>query len=170
MHNLHFVICSAPDVTDAALAVDSYLEGYGSEDNWYNVGGVVSEDGTEELDNYSDNARWDLSHLREKAHSGPVLSNLYDVAMREVQKEFSPNRANNDKKELLKKVTDIVLGDDTSDMEFYSCQELLKSIEASVNQSFNDHVFDDYGLTDISEDHSGDKNDKKYIVMIDMHS
>jgi hypothetical protein len=43
MHNLHLVVVKANSAKEACESVEGFVEGFGSEDNWYEICGCVSK-------------------------------------------------------------------------------------------------------------------------------
>jgi hypothetical protein len=52
MHNLHFLLIKADAAIDAAAEADSLILDWGDEDNWRSIGGVASEDGSDDIENH----------------------------------------------------------------------------------------------------------------------
>ena len=50
MHNLHLLLINAPTATDAADKADALIDGWGNDNNYYSIGAVASEDGTDDID------------------------------------------------------------------------------------------------------------------------
>ncbi len=62
MHNLHFILIKADAATDAAFEAENLILDWGDENNWRCVGGIASEDGSDDIENHDD-GRWGLSFL-----------------------------------------------------------------------------------------------------------
>ena len=62
MHALHFLLVAAEDAEDAASTAEDHVSGWGDEDNWFTVGGVASEDGSDDVENHG-GGNWGLSYL-----------------------------------------------------------------------------------------------------------
>jgi hypothetical protein len=65
MHNLHFLLINADSAADAASETESLILDWGNENNWRSVGGIASEDGSDDVENKDDGC-WGLSFLDEE--------------------------------------------------------------------------------------------------------
>src|SRR3954463_10209980 len=62
MHNLHLLLIHADSAKAAAAEATRLIEDWGGENNWRRVGGVASEDGSDDIENH-EHGRWGLSFL-----------------------------------------------------------------------------------------------------------
>ena len=51
-HDLHLILVNADSAEDAASTAESLIEGWGDENNWRRIGGVASEDGSDDIENH----------------------------------------------------------------------------------------------------------------------
>src|SRR5271165_6865863 len=65
MNNLHFILIKADSAAKAASKAESLILDWGDENNWRCVGGIASEDGSDDIENH-DEGTWGLSFLDEK--------------------------------------------------------------------------------------------------------
>src|SRR5262249_15532871 len=72
MHTLHFILINADSAQEAASSAESEILNWGNDNNWRSIGGVASEDGTDDIDNH-EGARWPLSFLGDARHCRPAL-------------------------------------------------------------------------------------------------
>lgn len=54
MHTLHFILINADSAQDAATSAEGAILHWGDENNWRSIGGIASEDGTDDIDNHED--------------------------------------------------------------------------------------------------------------------
>ncbi|MBX9726454.1 MAG: hypothetical protein K2X09_04240, partial [Rickettsiales bacterium] len=52
MHNLHLILVNADSAEDAASSAASETIEWGNDNNWRSIGGVVSEDGADMIQNH----------------------------------------------------------------------------------------------------------------------
>lgn len=187
MHNLHFVMVNADSHEDAASTVTETLHEWGDENNWRSVGGIASEDGSDDVENLEDGG-WPLSFL-DGLRGVPGNGTYFDRALAYL------NNSIGDPVELgyrscgtfpnLRLALDYV-GDSLRDFDpdrddafnlwiaaknVRQLSELVKSRRSrdlgdSAPQFF-DWQFDEFGLTDLTETTQGAR---RYIVFLDMHS
>ena len=65
MHNLHFILIKADSAAEAAREAENLILDWGNENNWRCVGGIASEDSSDDIENH-DNGAWGLSFLDEE--------------------------------------------------------------------------------------------------------
>ena len=188
MHNLHLIMVNADSAQDAASNVEDAINDWGNENNWRRIGGIASEDGTDDIDNHDD-ARWDLSFLDEEEGvtkegtyfsravayirsmtEGPIRlrdmpTNYPDVdsavaALCEMLRGFKVDADNNNKYKLFQ-----VSRNFRHIHEFAINNNADK--EGLVPSEFYAWEFDEFGFTDLSNEYEGKK---VYIVFLDMHS
>lgn len=66
MHNIHFILVKAPSAHEAAAFASETIADWGDSNNWRSIGGIASEDGTDDVENLED-ADWGLSFLEDEA-------------------------------------------------------------------------------------------------------
>lgn len=188
MHNLHFVMVKADSAQDAANNVESAISSWGNENNWRSIGGIASEDGAEDVENYAD-ARWGLSYLDEEnnaleegnyfskttAHIRAMITQ--NVSLRNLHGDYadigSAVTALSDKLKQFRSENDAgdrrILFEVGADLKYLyeiaNSKHLLE--QGSSLPELYSWEFDEVGFTDLSEE---DNDDKRYIVFLDMHS
>src|SRR5271166_4951267 len=65
MHNLHFILIKADSAAKAASAAENAILDWGNDNNGRSVGGIASEDGSDDIENHDEGA-WGLSFLDEE--------------------------------------------------------------------------------------------------------
>jgi hypothetical protein len=65
MHNLHFLLIQADSAAEAASEAEHLIQDWGDENNGRSIGGIASEDGSDDVENHDDGA-WGLSFLDEE--------------------------------------------------------------------------------------------------------
>jgi hypothetical protein len=63
MHALHFLVVPASSAEEAASIAESDAMASAREDNWFFLGGIASEDGTDDRELYQTQSRFPLSYL-----------------------------------------------------------------------------------------------------------
>jgi hypothetical protein len=187
MHNLHFILLNAESATEAAAEADSLILHWGDENNWRSVGGVASEDGSDDIDNH-DGGRWGLSFLADEegiAKEGTFFSRAVAYLHRSigepVELPFAPYSTHPDLASALQAVSDTLSAFDpdrgnTNDL--WAIGRNLKHLSELIDSSrarkqgeaipqFYDWQFDQFGLTDLTEESVGSR---RYLVFLDMHS
>jgi hypothetical protein len=185
MHNLHFILLYADSAAEAAQEADSLILHWGDENNWRCIGGVASEDGSDNIENH-DNGRWGLSYLDhvgvppKDAFSRAVAflhSNVADPVIFPV----TPHSTHRDLASALRDLGDRLRAfdpqsGDTHDLwcvrrNLKHLSELIDSrrqrAEGAAIPQFFPWQFDHFGLTDMTEDSVGAR---RYLVFLDMHS
>ncbi|MEI7668605.1 MAG: hypothetical protein WCJ33_00805 [Pseudomonadota bacterium] len=188
MHNLHYIMVKADSAEDAAHNIENAIDNWGDENNWRRIGGIASEDGTDDIENYQE-ARWALSSLDEEddvpkegtyysrtvAHikqmiTGSInLSNItgkyFDInqavaAIIGKLKEFNETSENCDRFLLFQMSENL--------KNLYELSTSRHAMKAGFEISeLHAWEFEEVGFTDMSERQEGSKH---YIAFLDMHS
>ena len=188
MHNLHFVMVKGDSAEDAANNVESAINSWGNENNWRSIGGIASEDGTDDVENHDD-ARWGLSYLDDEENvpkdgnyfskvsayiramimDKVSLQNLHGdyadigsavTALSEKLKQFKSENDAGDRRILFE------VGADLKHLHQIANSKYLLA-EGNVLPELYAWEFEELGFTDLSEE---DSDEKRYIVFLDMHS
>jgi hypothetical protein len=187
MHNLHFILIKADEATHAAFEAENLILNWGDENNWRRVGGIASEDGSDDIENESD-GRWGLSFLDDAdgvPREGTYFSRAVAFLDREITKPVTvlgppysahPNlRSAIDALGGMLRAFDIENGD-THDLwrigrDLKHLSELIDSRRARAQgdaiPQFYDWQFDYFGLTDMTGQSEGAR---RYLVFLDMYS
>jgi hypothetical protein len=187
MHNLHFLLINADTAADAASEADSIILNWGDENNWRSVGGIASEDGSDDVSNHED-GRWALSFLDDEdgiPKTGTYFSRAVAYLQREIANPVTlpvtPHSTHPDLASSLRELGDRLRAFDpqTGDTHDLWCirrnlKHLSELIEGRRLREQGEEIpqffpwqFDDFGLTDLTEDSEGAR---RYLVFLDMHS
>jgi hypothetical protein len=187
MHNLHLILIKADSAEEAATQADNLIPDCDDENKSHRVGGVASEDGIDDVDNY-DFARWSLSFLDEEdgipsegTYFARAVAYLHRQISDPVILPFGPNSTHPDATSALRELSNSLSAFDadrgnTDDLlaigrNLKHLSELIDSNRAhkqgeEIPQFYNWQL-DHFGLTDLTEDSEGAK---RYLVFIDTHS
>jgi hypothetical protein len=187
MHNLHFILIKAEEATHAAFEAENLILNWGDENNWRRVGGIASEDGSDDIENES-HGRWGLSFL-DDVDNVPKEGTYFSRAVAYLQLHLTepvtfPSGPFSTHADLPSAIS--VLGDtlrafdiengDTHDLwrigrNLKHLSELIDSRRARAQgeaiPQFYDWQFDYFGLTDMTEQSEGTM---RYLVFLDMNS
>jgi hypothetical protein len=187
MHNLHFILIKADSATDAASEAENLIVDWGDEDNWRRVGGVASEDGSDDIENHG-NGRWALSFLdaeegvpREGTYFSRAVAYLHQEITEPVAQPSTPLGAHPDLRAAIAELGDALRAFDPEHGKSYDLwaigrrlkhlSELMDSRNAvkrgAAIPPLFDWQFDEFGLTDLTESSDGAR---RYLVFLDMHS
>jgi hypothetical protein len=186
MHNLHFILINADSATDAASEADSLILHWGDENNWRTVGGVASEDGSDDIENHDD-GRWGLSFLDDEKgipRDGTYFSRAVAYLHREITQPVVfdlPHSTHPDLNSAIRELSDRLRSFDPEDGKTFDLwclgrdlkhlSELIDSRRALKRGEgippFYRWQLDQFGLTDLTEDSDGTR---RYLVFLDMHS
>mgnify|MGYP003628228438 CR=1 FL=1 len=180
MHNLHLVRVKKASHKDACDYVDSYISGWGDENNWFSVGGSICEDGT--VSDYDDYARWVPGGLNLES-----LNTMCNEALKGTK--FTNKHSEEMIDSVLKSTTKGLLQDgsalggpwDTEWLALLRTREFLNFLlrtrsargkgpyDVLTSDGFFEHDYGEFGLTnDVESDPA--EGSKTYIVLIDMHT
>src|SRR5271166_4591457 len=87
MHNLHFILIKADSAAKAASKAESLILDWGNENNWRCVGGIASEDGSDDIENH-DKGAWGLSFL-DKEEGVPKEGTYFSRAVAYLHREIA---------------------------------------------------------------------------------
>lgn len=186
MHNLHFLLVRADAATDAAAKAANLILHWGDENNGRCVGGIASEDGHDDIENYED-GRWGLSDL--ESYDAPMGETPFARAAAWIRREIaqplklsdSPDTQHPDAASALRALGNrIAAFDPLHDGEFALWQyaqalEQVRQVIVSRRAlaagaavpEFRSWDLDQFGLTDLTEHSDGAQ---RYLVFLDMHS
>jgi hypothetical protein len=187
MHNLHFILIKADAATAAAFEAENLILHWGDENNWRCVGGVASEDGSDDIENESD-GRWGLSFLdgeevipKEGTYFSRAVAYLQLHLTEPVTFAFAPYSTHPNPGSAIRELGDRLRAFDpdlgnTNDLwgigrNLKHLSELIDSRRAreqgeAIPQFYDWHL-DYFGLTDMTEQSEGAR---RYLVFLDMHS
>lgn len=185
MHNLHLIVVNADSAQEAANEVTSEILEWGNDNNWRSIGGVASEDGSDDIQNL-EKAGWGLAFLDDlnleaanyfkkaiayhhrkiiqpfviNGINGMIFDNLLS-ALKAVANELQQFDC------LTSKQSDLWRAEQNIKLigELFSAKQSLEA--GSELPEFFSWEFSEYGLTDLTAQTEGEK---RYIVFLDMHS
>ena len=176
MHNLHLVRIKENSHQEACASALSYMEDWGTENNWRCAGGSICEDGTKE--NYDDYARWPAVYDGEAWE--PTVKNINQMCKNTLSGEkFTVTLLDAIERVFNTRAVDLV---NTSNnwshlyavkqyMNFLNSSEAARKLRDTydifTSPGFYEYQYGEFGLTDMSDEEEGDKT---YIVLIDMHT
>lgn len=186
MHTLHFILLNADTAQDAASSAESEILEWGNDNNWRSIGGVASEDGADDIENH-ESTGWPLSFL-DDSEGVPKKGTYFERAIAFLKRDivdpirlpYWPTPQYPDMKAALKGIADRLtdFDPDTGNSqvlwEAQRASERLKHILDARGALASDCIpefypwqFDEFGLTDMTENTEGAK---RYLVFLDMHS
>jgi hypothetical protein len=187
MHNLHFILIKADSAAAAASQAENQLLDWGDENNWRSVGGIASEDGSDDIENHDD-GRWGLSYLDEEpsvSKDGTYFSRavacLRAAITDPVTLPCEPFSTHPDLRSALDHLSSQLRAfnpEHGHTFELWSIGQNLKHV-AQLTESrrackhgeeipqYYDEQYDQFGLTDITKWSEGAR---RYLVFLDMHS
>jgi len=187
MHNLHFILIKADSAAEAASETENLMLDWGNENNWRRVGGIASEDGSDDIDNHDD-GRWPLSFLDAEAGL-PKEGTYFSRAVGYLNREFTgpvtlpsaPFSTHPDLRSAIQEMGVMLRAFDpehcnSNDLwrigfNLKHLSELMESRNAVKHgeeiPQFYEGQFDHFGLTDETEQSDGAR---RYLVFLDMHS
>ncbi len=186
MHTLHFILLNADSAQEAARTAASEILHWGDDSNWRSIGGVASEDGSDDVEN-QDDGRWPLSFL--DAHEGlPKEGTSFQKAVAYVRRMIEdpitlrdpPHEQYPNLRAVLHRLAEQLLAfdpDTGSSHELWAAQRTLKQMEHILDgrgalrsdcvPEFYAWQLDHEGLTDMTWHTHGAK---RFLVLLDMHS
>jgi hypothetical protein len=186
MHNLHFILIRANDASGAVSNVEDLIDDWGTENNWRCVGGIASEDGSDDVENHNGGA-WDLSFLIEEGgcskdgtYFDRAVTYLHTQINDPVTLTCSPHSTYPDLRSACSGLGDALAHFDPEHDEYFNLwaiggnvthlSMLLKSCSAvQRSEDIPEHYswqFDEFGLTDLTGESEGAR---RYIILLDTH-
>ena len=177
MHNLHFILIKADSATDAASEAENLILDWGNENNWRCVGGIASEDGSDDIENLDEGA-WGLSFL-DKEEGVPREGTYFSRAVAYLHRDITRPLADLPSK--LLGFSDRLRAFDPERGSPSQLEEIGRKLthlsEHLYSRGAREHgkeipelyewKFDRDGLTDMT---GGSEGVRRYLVFLDMHS
>ena len=188
MHNLHLLLVRADSAEDAAGRADTAVSDWGDTTNWRVVGGIASDDGSDDIENHGD-AGWGLSFLdetegitRKGTYFSRAVAYLHQTINGPVTLISSPHTTHPDLRSAINGLGDLLKGIDIAqgqpfdDWSFSRNLKYLSQLDHARQAMKNGQdipayyswQLDNFGLTDLSE--LFPPGTRRYLVMLDMHS
>jgi hypothetical protein len=176
MHNLHFLLIKADSAAKAASQAEKLILEWGDENNWRSVGGVASEDGSDDIENHDDGG-WGLSFLDEEEgipKEGTYFRRAVAYLHREVAAPLAGLRSTLDQFSDTLRAFDPEAGS-PAQLEDIGCElrhlsELMygriRGTRTEIAEVY-EWQLDQEGLTDLT---GGSEGARRYLVFLDMHS
>ncbi len=177
MHNLHFILIKADSAAKAVSEAESLILDWGNENNWRCVGGIASEDGSDDVENHDEGA-WGLAFL-DKEEGVPKEGTYFSRAVAYLHREIAEPLAGLPSKLLafsgtlrafdpergppsrLEKI-----GRDLQHLSEHMVSRGAREGGEEIPQLY-EWKFDRDGLTDMTDRWEGSR---RYILFLDMHS
>lgn len=156
MHILHFVCIAAESPEDACDTIETYIDDFGTDDNYSRIGGCISEDNEIYIHDHAaaflpDDEQFNTTEqVRQLVISGMTGLKTKEEIIEELRKE-SANINMIKEWAILKE--EITLSDPTT-FDLW-------------NDNFFDSHYDRFGYTQCHYDRDSDM--KKFVVFVDMH-
>ena len=187
MHNLHFILIKADRAAEAASEAENLMLHWGDDNNWQRVGGIASEDGSDDVEN-KDDARWSLSFLNAQEgvpREGTCFSRAVVYLNREITEPLAlpcaPYSTHLDLRSAIEQLGDMLRAFDPehgNSNDLLAIGRNLKHLTELIDgrnavkhgeeiPQFYDWQFNHFGLTDMTEHSEGAR---RYLVFLDMHS
>jgi hypothetical protein len=187
MHNLHFLLVSAESAKEAATEAESAISDWGDCNNWHNVGGIASEDGSDDMENL-EGGNWGLSYLdeiggipKDGTYFNRAVAALHKEIANPVTLPYGPSSTHPDLRSACAELGSRLqaLGaEENCAMELstigLNIQHLSNLLLSRSDRERGDGIpqlypgrFDEFGLTDLCEETEGSR---RYLVFLDMHS
>jgi len=187
MHTLHFILINADSAQEAATSMEEEILQWGDDNNWRSIGGIASEDGTDDIENHDD-ARWPLSFLddeeglpKDGTYFQRAITYLKQSITDPITLRYSPYSEYPDMRAALHAIADQLYAFDPaigSSLFLWEASRGLTQIEQILDArralahaggipEFYRWQFDHEGLTDMTPNTEGAK---RYLVFLDMHS
>ena len=177
MHNLHFILIEADSADEAASEAENRILDWGNDNNWRCVGGIASEDGSDDVENHDEGA-WGLSFLDEEEgvpREGTYFSRAVAYLHREIAqplaglpskllafsdrlRAFDPEHGNGFELERI--------GRDLQHLSEHVMSRDARGHGVEIPELY-EWQFDRDGLTDMT---GGSEGARRYLVFLDMHS
>ena len=186
MHNVHFILVNADSAGEAARTVEREIAHWGDENNWSAIGGIASEDGTDDLETH-ESTIYPLSFLDDEAGL-PQGINYFQRAVAYVKLQTDEpvwlrhggHAPCASIKDAVAAVAGRLLAFDTENGELHDLWKARGNLEqlgqimaarrsaaAGYIPEFYSWCLDETGLTDMS---GSKQSARRYLVFVDMHS
>jgi hypothetical protein len=180
-------LIKADSAAEAAAEAENLILNWGDENNWRSIGGVASEDGSDDIENHQEGC-WGLSFLDEKegipkegTYFSRAVAYLHRRISEPVDLPFAPYTTHPNFTSALNELSDALSEFDpdrgnTNDLwaignNLKHLTELIDSRRASEQgeeiPQLYDWRFDHFGLTDMTEQSEGAR---RYLLFLDVHS
>lgn len=167
MHNLHLVVTHADSPKEACNDVETYIEDFGTENNWRSIEGCVSEDNEVFVnDDEYNNKSW----IEEEEFS------TIEKINQKVKSWIEYKDYETEAPEILKRIANGERVDSTEAWKAYKFMEMYyHSVSTGVDVEKFDVLKDNYFEFHYNENgvtHTGyekGENQKTYIVFVNMH-
>jgi hypothetical protein len=187
MHNLHFLLVRAESARAAADKAESLTDHWGDENNWRSIGGVASEDGSDDVENHG-GGRWSLSFLdaeedipKHDTYFSRAVAFLHRSIMPPLTFPCAPYSTHPSVESALMDLSSQLLAfepasADTLDLwrigrNLKHLSQLIESQRAIAGgeaiPEFYDWKLGHFGLTDLTEESDAAR---RYLLFLDMHS
>ena len=167
-HNLHFIITKASSAEEACKDVESFIEDWGTDNNWRTIMGCISEDNEVYAHDESLKYKWDEYATIEKLNE--LMKNYI---------HFDPTDGLN---MVIEMINDYKAGNEPPSPRWLLCREVMDIMYQKTphmkNGKVNFNILEDsiyeYKYNEQGVSHTGfnadEKDMKKYVVFVDMHS
>lgn len=164
MHNLHLVVTNADSSKDACSDVESYIEDFGTENNWRTIEGCISEDNEVYIADENNRNSW----ITEEDFN--TIDKLNKKVLEDKKNLFYQPEV----PEILKRIAN---GKTVESTDAWKAKEYLKAYYDALpvddkfdilQDSYREYQYDEFGVT-----HTGYKKmdeQKTYVVFVNMHS
>ena len=187
MHNLHFILIKADSAAEAASDTENLMLDWGNENNWRCVGGIASEDGSDDIENNGD-GRWGLCFLdaeaglpREGTYFSRAVAYLKSEITESVTLTCEPFSTHPDLRSALGQLSDQLRAfnpEHGNSNDLWAISRNLQHLSELMDgrnvvkhgeeiPQFYEGRFDHFGLTNMTEQFDGAR---RYLVFLDMHS
>ena len=192
MHNLHYFVLRASSAVAAAEEIDAKLDSWGDDNNYYHIGGVACEDGTDNIDNWGkgDDDNWVSLSQMDEDDDFPKTGTYYERALADVREEIdTPEDLNEEIQGVIKWLGDININGTQPPLPgvlLWQGSEFLLTTKDKLHARQSDRLgppsyrpwkVDDFGMTPIIKGHLDDTglheentDQRRYVVFVDMHS
>jgi hypothetical protein len=182
MHNLHLILVCAESADEAANIAINHVLGFGDEDNnWFQVCGVASEEGFDDLNDHETDTRYPLSWLDEDPEV-PKEETYFARAVGLLRNDLAnPPDIRIALDKLVEETRMVRIPEDFFDLwriieelkRLYSILYSRHFLSDGDIPEFRRFEFDHFGLTAIdqaNEHCQGEEGQRRYVVLLDMHS
>jgi hypothetical protein len=186
MHNLHFILIKADSAAEAVSEAENLIADWGDENNWRSVVGVASEDGRDDIESHD--GAWGLSFLdaeegvpKEGTYFSRAVAYLHQAITAPVSLPSAPFSTHPELRSAIAELADMLRAFDPehgNSNDLWAIGRSLKHLSELMDgrnavkhgeeiPQFYDWQFDQFGLTDMTEESEGAR---RYLVFLDMHS